>query len=126
MGHHHREETVSATQAVDTENVNAHPFLATNDLTYLSIILPLLSEPGKQLISFFINFGNSKPANSTYDPVNLLKQLAPKIENSGLKEILPSLLTLLSNPENKAALNPTVLSSLLSGLGGKKEAEPAM
>lgn len=123
MGHHHREETISTAQSIDTENISDHPFLATNDLTYLSIVLPLLSEPGKQLISFFINFGKSKPIDSISDPINLLKQLAPKIENNALKEILPSLLTLLSNPENKATLNPAVLSSMLANIGGKKEDE---
>jgi hypothetical protein len=72
-------------------------------------------------ITSFIGFGNSKPVDTISDPINLLKQLAPKIDNNALKEILPSILTLLANPENKAALNPTVLSSMLANLGAKKE-----
>jgi hypothetical protein len=119
MGHHHHEE--QATQIFDTENISNHPFFTASDITYLSIVLPMLSESAKQLISFFIGFGNSKPVDNISDPINLLKQLAPKIDNNALKEILPSILTLLANPENKAALNPTVLSSMLANLGAKKE-----
>jgi hypothetical protein len=121
MGHHHREETIDTPQPFNTEDISEHPFLVANDLTYLSIILPLLSESGKQLISFFINFGSNRPASSVSDPFSLLKQLAPKIESSGLKEILPSLVSLLSNQNNKPPIDPTVLSSLLTNIGGKKE-----
>lgn len=121
MGHHHREEPISTPPIVDMENIDNHPFFATNDITYLSIVLPLLSEPAKQLISFFISFGNSKPVDTVNDPINLLKQLAPKLENNSLKEILPSILSLISNPENKTTLNPTVLASMLSNISAKNE-----
>ena len=112
MGHHHREDPINP--SLPTENVGAgnNPFLGVNDITYLSIILPLLSESGKQLISFFVNFGNNKPSNvASNDPISLLQQLAPKIENSGLREILPSILTLLSNQNGKGSSNP--LASVL-------------
>jgi hypothetical protein len=121
MSHHHREAAINEPQTDEPVSNSDHPFLETNDLTLLSIILPLLSEPGKQLISFFINFGNTKPINSIGDPLSLLKQLAPKLENSGIKEILPTLMTLLSNQDSKSALNPALLSSMLSTIGNKKE-----
>jgi hypothetical protein len=121
MGHHHRAEVVNEPQTVENFDKSVHPFLHSNDLTFLSIILPLLSEPGKQLLSFFINFGNPKPVNNIGDPLSLLKQIAPKIENSGFQEILPTLMTLLSNQDNKSALNPALLSSLLANMGTKKE-----
>jgi hypothetical protein len=121
MSHHHRAEVLNEPQTVENFENSDHPFFKANDLTLLSIILPLLSEPGKQLISFFINFGNPKPVNSVVDPLSLLKQIAPKIENSGFQEILPTLMTFLSNPDNKSALNPALLSSLLSNMSPKKE-----
>jgi hypothetical protein len=121
MGHHHREEVINEPQNSDSWNKNGHPFLGTNDLAYLSIVLPLLSEPGKQLISFFINFGNAKPVSSINDPINLIKQLAPKIDNNALKEMLPTILTMLSNQDNLNAVNPSILSSMMANLGSKKE-----
>ena len=121
MSHHHRAEVINEPQTVENFDNSDHPFLKANDLTLLSIILPLLSEPGKQLIAFFINFGNSKPVDNIVDPLSLLKQIAPKIENSGFQEILPALMTLLSSQDNKTALNPALLSSLLANMGTKKE-----
>ncbi len=120
MGHHHREDPIFPSQSGELSETKNNPFLAASDITYLSIILPLLSEPGKQLISFFINFGNNKPASSnSNDPLSILKQLAPKIENSGLREILPSILTMLSGQDTKSPSNP--LSSVPPTVAAKKE-----
>ncbi len=120
MGHHHREDPILPSQPKDTVETRNNPFFAASDISYLSIIMPLLSEPGKQLISFFINFGNNKPPlSSSNDPLSFLKQLAPKIENSGLREILPSILTMLSSQDSKTPSNP--LSSVIPMSGAKKE-----
>lgn len=125
MGHHHREDPIIPLQPKDNQDnaeTKNNPFLAASDITYLSIILPLLSEPGKQLISFFVNFGNNKPSSpSLNDPLGILKQLAPKIENSGLREILPSILTMLTNQDTKSSANP--LSSITPMSNVKKEKE---
>ena len=120
MGHHHREDPLFPSQPSELSETKNNPFLAASDITYLSIVLPLLSEPGKQLLSFFINFGNNKPSSSnSNDPLSILKQLAPKIENSGLREILPSILTMLSGQDTKASSNP--LSSVPPTGVAKKE-----
>ncbi len=120
MGHHHREEPIVPSQPKELSETKTHPFLAASDITYLSIITPLLSEPGKQLLSFFVNFGNNKSSSSnTNDPLSILKQLAPKIENSGLREILPSILTMLSGQETKTP--PPPLSSVPPTNMAKKE-----
>jgi len=122
MGHHHREDPdpTNPSQPADTVTNGNNPFLGASDITYLSMIIPLLSESGKQVISFFVNFGNNKPSNSSAnDPISLLKQLAPKIENSGLREILPSILTMLSNQDYKG--NSTPLASVLPTNPAKKE-----
>ena len=124
MGHHHREEAINTPQPIDTGTGSEHPFLKANDLTCLSLVLPLLSDSGKQLISFFMNFGNNKPVNSVSDPMVLLKQLAPKLDNTALKDILPSLLTLLinnNNKDSKTPFNPGVLSSLFPNTDNQEE-----
>ncbi|HBE79134.1 MAG TPA: hypothetical protein DDW65_15375 [Firmicutes bacterium] len=123
MGHHHREETINPQSNVIPLGTGDHPFFSTNDLTCLSIIIPFLGEPAKQLISFFMEFGNSQSVNSTIDPVSILKQLTPKLENSPLKEILPNLLSLLSNQDTNTAFNPAILASLLGNIT-PKQAEP--
>lgn len=120
MGHHHREDPIVPSQPKELSETKTHPFLAASDITYLSIIMPLLSEPGKQLLSFFVNFGNNKPSSSnSNDPLSILKQLAPKIENSGLREILPSILTMLSGQETKTS--PPPFSSVPPTNMAKKE-----
>ena len=122
MGHHRREDPLDPSQLNENKDIGNNPFLGSSDITYLSMILPLLSDSGKQLISFFVNFGTNKPVNSAAnDPFGILKQLAPKIENSGLREILPSLLTLFTNSETKSPSNP--LSSNLSNNAPPKEEE---
>ena len=107
MGHHHREDPVLPLESKDSAETKNNPFLTASDITYLSIVLPLLSETGKQLISFFVSFGNNKSSgSSSSDPLGILKQLAPKIENSGLREILPSILAMLSSKDNKTSPSP--------------------
>ena len=121
MGHHHREEPRSEPQ-ISGENRSAHPFFESKDLTYLSLILPLLSDQGKQFINFFLKFGNPNQVTSV-DPVSILKQLSTKLENSPLLEFLPAILNLISNQENKAKLNPSTVSNILSNLNPVKEGE---
>jgi hypothetical protein len=98
---------------------NPHPFLEKNDITFLSIINPLLSPNGQKLVSFFINFGNQE----TRLPLQLnelVSQLATKQKNPAA-EMLPTLLGMLSGPDQKNALNPAVISTLLSMFANRKE-----
>jgi hypothetical protein len=99
---------------------NSHPFLEKNDITFLSIIHPLLSPNGQKLVSFFINFGNQEP-HLPLQFNELITQLATKQKNNPAGEMLPSLLGMLSGPDQKNALNPAVISTLLSMLANRKE-----
>ena len=120
MGHHHRREE-NGIQPSEISDKSEHPFFSEKDLIYLPLILPLLSEQGRKLIAFFIDFGNPNLTNNLPDPSNLLKQLGPKLENGNFKELLPMFLAFLSNPENKKILNPSLLSSLIANFSPKRE-----
>ncbi len=123
MGHHHREEPRNEAQiSIENRGTETHPFFESKDLTYLSLILPLLSDQGKHFISFFLKFGNPNQV-ANVDPVSILKQLSPKLENSPLLEFLPAILNLMSNQENKSKLNPATISSILTNLNPAKENE---
>lgn len=98
---------------------NPHPFLEKNDITFLSIINPLLSPNGQKLVSFFINFGNQE-TNLPSQLNELIGQLATKQKNPA-GEMLPSLLGMLSSPDHKNGINPAVISTLLSMFANRKE-----
>ncbi|MGE5582830.1 MAG: hypothetical protein ACM3X9_09880 [Bacillota bacterium] len=118
---HHRHYEENGVQTIENSDKNEHPFFKGNDLLYLSLVIPLLSEQGRQLISFLVNFGNPNPIRNFPDPLSLLKQMPSKLENNNVKDLLLTIVSLMSNPENKSGFNPSMLSSLLANMAAKKE-----
>lgn len=118
---HHRHYEENGVQTIENSDKNEHPFFKGNDLLYLSLVIPLLSEQGRQLISFLVNFGNPNPIRNFPDPFSLLKQMPSKLENNNVKDLLLTIVSLMSNPENKSGFNPSLLSSLLANMAAKKE-----
>lgn len=118
---HHRHYEENGVQTIENSDKNEHPFFKGNDLLYLSLVIPLLSEQGRQLISFLVNFGNPNPIRNFPDPLSLLKQMPSKLENNNVKDLLLTIVSLMSNPENKSGFNPSLLSSLLANMAAKKE-----
>jgi hypothetical protein len=98
-----------------------HPFFEKNDLTYLSMIKPLLSQTGQKLISFFVNFGEEESRNNNLDFNGLLKQFTSKLDPNTTKDFLPALMTMMSGSDNKNSFNPAMLTALMSMMAAKKE-----
>ncbi|HEY8464457.1 MAG TPA: hypothetical protein VIM29_10630, partial [Bacillota bacterium] len=96
MGHQSQETSheLKMVEAVNKEKErekSSHPFLEKNDITFLSIVNPLLSPNAQKLVSFFINFGtDNSPAGLNLN--ELLSQIGSKTKNSGA-DLLPSLLS---------------------------------
>lgn len=127
MGHQSQESNneLKVVEAIpkekERENNFSHPFLEKNDVTFLSIINPLLSPNAQKLVSFFINFGNTE-TNTGFNINELLNQFNSKAKPSGA-DLLPSLLGLASNSDLKNALNPALLTTLFTMLGNNKKEE---
>ena len=129
MGHQHDSKKELKPVPLEKES---HPFLEKNDITYLSMIRPLLSSNAQKLVSFFVDFdnqGQSQSVSSTPSNLNLsdlMSQLSPGQKNS-IAELAPTLLGMLSNSDSKGGtggINPALLTSLLSMLNNtnnKKE-----
>jgi hypothetical protein len=98
---------------------STHPFLEKNDITLLSVINPLLSPHGQKLVSFFINFAN----NEVPSPFNFNDYFNQINKTKGTGDLLPSLISLLSNTEAKNTLNPALLTTLFSMLNAAKKEE---
>jgi len=126
MGHQSQETSheLKMVEAVNKEKErekSSHPFLEKNDITFLSIVNPLLSPNAQKLVSFFINFGtDNSPAGLNLN--ELLSQIGSKTKNSGA-DLLPSLLSLASNSDLKNTLSPALLTSLFSMLGNSSKKE---
>lgn len=124
MGHHSHEsnDKNNDPQFLGSVSNSSHPFLEKNDLTYLSMLKPLLSPNGQKILSFFISFSDKETLNnSQLDLATLIAQISPRLENSPLKDLLPTLLSAANSSESKGALNPALLSTLLSTISNKKE-----
>lgn len=126
MGHqNHENNELKVVENVPKEKErekNNHPFLEKNDITLLSIVSPLLSAPAQKLVSFFINFCNNEPACGL-NFNELLNQFGTKPKNSTATELLPSLLNMASGSDLKNALNPALLTTLLSMLSNNNKKE---
>lgn len=124
MGHQHdSRKDIKPVKSVkpaqdESEEKWSHTFLEKNDITFLSMIRPLLSPNGQKLVSFFVDFDNQGSVNTPTSSLNigdLLSQLSPNQKNS-IAELAPSILGMLSNGDAKGSngLNPALLTTLLS------------
>lgn len=139
MGHQHDSKKEPVT--LEVVEKGSHPFLEKNDVTYLSMIRPLLSANAQKLVAFFIDFDNTGigagiGTNNTSAPslnlTDLMGQLSPGQKNS-IADLAPSLLGMLSNNDSKGGIggiggaggiNPALLTTLLGMLNNsnnKKE-----
>lgn len=127
MGHQHDLKKDPKPAEEEAKNQSAHPFFEPNDITLLSVVTPMLSSNAKQLISFFINFGNPHPSQSPMANLGEIFQQLPAKQKSSLAELAPAVLGMLSNPDNKGngggGLNPALISTLLSTLMTTKKEE---
>ena len=123
MSHHHSDpEPVNQLPSVATPEKTIHPFLEEPDVTYLSLIRPLLSQKGQKLLGFFIDFSNQSPGNDQLDLSAMLKGLSTRFKNSSsLNDLLPTLLNMAANSEGKGKLSPALLTTMMSLLNTKKE-----
>ncbi|HOJ77234.1 MAG TPA: hypothetical protein PLZ08_08365 [Bacillota bacterium] len=124
MGHQHEPKRELKPVEIEKTEKNLHPFLEKNDITFLSMINPLLSPNGQKLVSFFINFGNSDSVANPVSPNSNLKDLFSQLtggQNNAIADLAPSLLGMLSGNAAGAdskggGINPALLTTLLSSM----------
>lgn len=122
MSHHHRYRSEVQEQIkqpiIESEVKPDLPIFDKSDLTFLSMIKPLLSPTAqKGLASFFESCGVEFLDNQP----DLLGLLNFKTENNPLKDLLPILMNGMSG-ENKGTLNPLLLNTLFSMLNNNVKA----
>ena len=117
MGHRHSEETNLEPKQVIPSSENSNPFLSSNDITILTIATPFLSANGQKLISFFTGF-NQSPV-TTPDFSGILSMLNTSNNNNPLRELLPVILSLTGNMDQRS-FDPGLVKSLLEILNTSK------
>lgn len=120
---HHYQDTIEKTDLKPVPSVEKppHPFFEKNDLTFLSMVKPLLSPNAQKLVTFFLNFGEQDSKDNIPDLGGLFKQLTSKMDPNGGNDLLPALMSMLAGADNKGSLNPAILTTLMSMLATKKE-----
>lgn len=115
MGHHQNDKEPKPVQNAE---ISPHPWLEKNDIVYLSMVKPLLSDKAQKLVGLLIDVGN--PASiGNLDIQSMLKGLTAKGEGNQIQEILPLLLGMFTSGTEPGKLNPALLANLLSTLNQK-------
>jgi hypothetical protein len=132
MSHHHhsRNESAGLKMAEPIPKPSFpklnFPLFEKNDLSFISLIKPLLSPNGQKLVDLVLilnGFNGGASPDNPPDLLGLLSQLNISGENNSIKELLGNLLNATNNPENKTNPNTAMLTSLLSALNQKEKPE---
>lgn len=122
--HHHRQQTEPAgLKTVEPIFKPGIPLFEKNDLTFLSLIKPLLSPNGQKLVDLILIFNGDSLQESLPDLTSLLSQLNINGENNSIKELLQNLLSSTNNQENKTNPNLAMLSSLINSINQENKPE---
>lgn len=127
MSHHHRklfeEKEPLETNPIETSPVEkpVFPLLEKNDIEMLTMMKPLFTSNGQKIFDILIAMGSGESQSAIPDLSGILNQFMSSGENNKIKEMLPFLISMLSNPEIKNIMNPALITAVMSMFANRKE-----